>query len=235
MGRHAFDQCRRLEPTPPRSCYAFDMTKRPLRRFLARVFLRMTGWRADGVRPEAKQFVIIAAPHTTNWDFPYLLAFAALFEVRISWMAKHTFFRWPLGPFARALGGIPVRRHKREDLVTAMARTFDEHEELGLVVPAEGTRSHVEYWKSGFYHIARAAEVPIVMSYLDYTKKTGGFGPAFFPSGDVRKDMDAIRAFYHGKQGKFPALFGHVRLREEREEREEYNGNHSEPDPPFRG
>jgi len=202
------------------------MTKRPVRRFLARVFLRLTGWKADGFRPEAKQFVIIAAPHTSNWDFPYLLAFAALFEVGISWMAKHTFFRWPLGPFARALGGIPVQRHKREDLVTAMARTFDEHEELGLVVPAEGTRGHVEYWKSGFYHIARTANVPIVMSYLDYAKKTGGFGPAFFPSGDVQKDMDAIRAFYHGRQGKYPARFGHVRLREENE------GNLSEPDPP---
>jgi len=205
------------------------MKKRPVRRFLARVFLGMTGWKPDGVRPEAKKFVLIAAPHTSNWDFPYLLAFAAYFEVEISWLGKHTFFRWPLGPIARALGGIPVRRHKREDLVTAMARTFDDHEELGLTVPAEGTRRHVEYWKSGFYHIARTADVPIVMSYLDYAKKTGGFGPAFYPSGDVRKDMDTIRAFYAGRQGKYPELFGHVRLREEREEDA---GNLSELEPP---
>jgi 1-acyl-sn-glycerol-3-phosphate acyltransferase len=214
---------------PPHACYGLGMTKRPVRHFLARHFLEMTGWKSDGVRPEAKQFVIIAAPHTTNWDFPYLLAFAAIFDVEISWMAKHTVFRWPIGPFARALGGIPVRRNKREDLVTAMARSFDDREELGLVVPAEGTRSHVEYWKSGFYHIARTANVPIVMSYLDYEKKIGGFGPAFYPSGDVEKDMDAIRAFYHGKQGKYPALFGRIRLREEGDENEADAGNLSDP------
>lgn len=202
------------------------MSKRPVRRFLARLFLKMTGWKSEGVRPKEKQFVIIAAPHTTNWDFPYLLAYAEIFDVKISWMAKHTFFRWPIGPFARALGGISVRRNKREDLVTAMARSFDDHEELGLVVPVEGTRSHVEYWKSGFYHIARTAHVPIVMSYLDYEKKIGGFGPAFYPSGEVENDMDAIRAFYRGKQGKYPALFGHIRLLEEK------NRNHSEPTPP---
>jgi 1-acyl-sn-glycerol-3-phosphate acyltransferase len=202
------------------------MRKRPVRRFLARAFLKMTGWKTDGVRPDVNKYVLIAAPHTSNWDFPYLLAFAEYFDVRISWMGKHTFFRWPMSIGARALGGIPVQRHKREDLVTAMARGFDDHEELGLVVPAEGTRSHVEYWKSGFYHIARAAEVPIVMSYLDYSTKTGGFGPAFYPSGDVRKDMDAIRSFYAGRQGKFPALFGKIRLRDEEQ------GNLSESETP---
>ena len=191
------------------------MNNQPVRRFLARVFLRMTGWKPEGVRPKPKQFVLIAAPHTTNWDFPYLIAFAAYFEIEISWMGKHTLFRWPFGPIARALGGIPVRRHKHEDLVTSMARTFDDHEELVLVVPAEGTREHVEYWKSGFYHIARTANVPIVMSYLDYAKKTGGFGQAFFPSSDLKKDMDVIRAFYDGIQGKYPERFGHIRLREE--------------------
>jgi len=207
------------------------MTKRPVRRFLARAFLKLTGWKPDGARPEAKRFVLIAAPHTTNWDFPYLLAFAEYFEVNISWMGKHSLFRWPFGAIARAVGGIPVRRHKREDLVTSMARTFDDHEELGLVVPAEGTRRHVEYWKSGFYHIARTAKVPIVMSYLDYAKKTGGFGPALLPSNDVRKDMDAIRAFYEGRQGKYPALFGRIRLREEEEVKEEA-GNLLGPESP---
>jgi 1-acyl-sn-glycerol-3-phosphate acyltransferase len=191
------------------------MRKRPIRRFLARTLFYVTGWKPDGVRPEAKKYVLIAAPHTTNWDFIYLIAFAAFFEIEISWMGKHTLFRWPFGFLARALGGIPVRRNRSEKMVTAMARTFDEHEELGLVVPAEGTRSYVEYWKSGFYHIATTANVPIVMSYLDYTRKIGGFGPAFFPSGNLRQDMDAVRAFYQGRQGKHPELFGPIRLREE--------------------
>ncbi|HIF91741.1 MAG: 1-acyl-sn-glycerol-3-phosphate acyltransferase [Myxococcales bacterium] len=191
------------------------MRKRPVRRLLARILIAVTGWKPDGVRPEPKKFVLIAAPHTTNWDFIYLIAFAALFEIEISWMGKHTLFRWPFGFFARALGGVPVHRNRSEKMVTAMARTFDEHEELGLVVPAEGTRGYVEYWKSGFYHIAMTARVPIVMSYLDYTQKMGGFGPAFFPAGDPRQDMDTIRAFYEGRQGKHPELFGQIRLREE--------------------
>jgi 1-acyl-sn-glycerol-3-phosphate acyltransferase len=177
----------------------------------------MTGWKPDGVRPEARQYILIAAPHTTNWDFPYLIAYAAYFELQINWMGKHTLFNPPFGRIMRALGGIPVQRHKRENLVESLAALFREYEDLGLVVPAEGTRNHVDYWKSGFYHIARAAGVPIVMSYLDYTEKRGGFGPAFHPSGDISKDMDAVRAFYEGKQGKFPELFGQIRLREEEE------------------
>ncbi len=191
------------------------MPRRPIRRLLARIIISSTGWKPDGERPVAKKFVLIAAPHTTNWDFIYLLSFAALFDVEISWMGKHTLFRWPFGPFMRALGGVPVRRSKREKLVTAMARTFDDHEELGLVVPAEGTRGYVDYWKSGFYHIAMTADVPIVMSYLDYSKKIGGFGPAFFPKGNIEQDMDAIRTFYEGRKGKYPERFGRIRLREE--------------------
>jgi len=177
----------------------------------------MTGWTPDGDRPDVSRFVLIAAPHTTNWDFIYLIVFAAYYELQVSWMGKASLFRGPFGPVMRALGGIPVQRHKRENLVVSMARAFDDRPVLGLVVPAEGTRAHVDYWKSGFYHIARTANVPIIMSYLDYTKKTGGFGPAFFPSGDLGRDMDSVRKFYEGRQGKYPAHFGRIRLREEDE------------------
>ena len=191
------------------------MSKRPVRRFLARVFLAATGWKPEGVRPEVSRYVMIAAPHTSNWDFAYLLAFAEYFEIEISWVGKHTLFKPPLGFFMRAVGGLPVRRHKRENLVTSLARVFEEYEELGLAVPAEGTRGHVDHWKSGFYHIAREAEVPIIMSFLDYERKVGGFGPAFYPSGNLSEDMDAVRAFYADKKGKFPELFGTIRLLEE--------------------
>lgn len=193
------------------------MSKRPVRRFLARLLIAMTGWEPEGVRPEMDRFVLIAAPHTTNWDFLYLLAFAELFELKISFMAKHSLFRPPLGWFMRAVGGLPVERHKRGNLVATLAALFEEHDRLGLVVPAEGTRGHVDYWKSGFYHIARTADVPIVMSFLDYERKVGGFGPAIEATGDVVADMDAVRAFYADKKGKFPERFGHIRLREEDE------------------
>lgn len=193
------------------------MTKRPVRRLLARLLIALTGWKPEGLRPDAPRFVLIAAPHTSNWDFLYLLAFAELFDLRISFVAKHTLFKPPMGWFMRAVGGLPVRRHERANLVTALAALFGDHERLGLVIPAEGTRSHVDYWKSGFYHIARTAKVPIVMSFLDYDRRVGGFGPAFLPTDDLRRDMDAVRAFYDDKQGRFPERFGRVRLREEDE------------------
>ena len=191
------------------------MPKRRVRRWLARLFLSATGWQPEGERPAPARYVLIAAPHTTNWDFPYLLAFAEHFGLTISWLGKASLFRGPLVPLMRALGGIPIERSRSENRVAEMARVFSNRSALGLVVPAEATRSRAEYWKSGFYYIAMAAEVPVVMSYLDYTRKRGGFGPAFMPSGDIARDMDAVRAFYADKQGKYPEAFGPVRLREE--------------------
>ncbi|MBK7948740.1 MAG: 1-acyl-sn-glycerol-3-phosphate acyltransferase [Deltaproteobacteria bacterium] len=196
------------------------MSKRRIRRALARLFLAATGWKPEGDPPGPRRYVLIAAPHTTNWDFPYLLAFAEHFGMRISWLGKASLFRGPLGPIMRALGGIPIERSRSENRVAAMAKIFEEHDDLGLVVPAEATRGRTEFWKSGFYYIALTARVPIVMSFLDYTRKRGGIGPAFLPTGNVSRDMDAVRAFYADKQGKFPEAFGPVRLREESERSE---------------
>ena len=186
-----------------------------MRKLLARGFLRATGWRPEGAPPDHRRFVLIAAPHTSNWDLAYLLALAEIYDLRISFMMKHSVFRGPLGPLFRALGGIPIRRHLRENLVKQMVEAFAQRDELHLVVPAEATRSRVEVWKSGFYHIAREAQVPIVLGYLDYARRRGGFGPAFLPTGRVREDMDVVREFYADKTGRHPALFGEIRLREE--------------------
>ena len=186
-----------------------------MRKLLARGWLRLTGWAPDGERPTADRFVLIAAPHTSNWDLVYLLALAEVYDLRVSWMGKHTLFRPPFGALFRALGGIAIRRHERADRVGAMAKEFAERERFALVVPSEATRGWAPHWKSGFYHIARRAEVPIVMGFLDYRRRRGGFGPALLASGDVKRDMDAIRAFYADKVGKYPESFGPVRLREE--------------------
>ena len=182
---------------------------------IARAFLWATGWETEGERPRDRRFVLIAAPHTSNWDLAYLLALSELFGVRVSWMGKDTLFRGPLGWLMRRTGGIPVVRHKRGNLVAQAVQRFSEAEDFALVVPAEGTRGAVEYWKSGFYHIARGAEVPIVLGYLDYARRRGGFGPAIRATGDVKKDMDQIRAFYADKVGKHPDLFTEPRLKEE--------------------
>ena len=130
-------------------------------------------------------------------------------------MGKHTLFRGPPGAILRALGGVPIRRERREDVVDAMVRSFEEHGELALTVPAEGTRGYVAHWKSGFYHIARSADVPIVLSFLDYERKVGGFGPEIIPTGNVRADMKLIRDFYADMKGLYPEKFSPVRLPEE--------------------
>ena len=159
--------------------------------------------------------MLIAAPHTSNWDLVYLLALSEIFDVSISWMGKDAIFRPPFGWLMKRLGGIPVVRGKSTNLVFQAAQRFKDSDDLALVVPAEGTRGAVERWKSGFYHIARRADVPIVLGYLDYARKRGGFGPSLRATDDVRKDMDQIREFYADKVAKYPDQFVEPRLREE--------------------
>jgi len=191
-----------------------------LKKFLARIWLRVFGWTPVGARPTDARFVLIAAPHTSNWDLPHLIAFAWYYDIQIAWLGKRQIFRWPFGAFFRALGGIPVVRERRTNMVDAMAKTVVDLElegdrPLGMVIPVEGTRGWAPHWKSGFYHIARKSGVPIVLSYLDYAKGEGGFGPALHPTGDIASDMERIREFYEGRQGRHPELFGPVRLAEE--------------------
>lgn len=184
-------------------------------RLLAKAFLGATGWEPEGRSPASRRFVLIAAPHTSNWDLAYLLALSVVLGVKVHWMGKHQLFRGPMGSVMRRLGGVPVRRDRKNDLVKQMADFIRASDRIALTVPAEGTRGYVPYWRSGFYHIARAAEVPIVLGYLDYARKRGGFGPELVPTGNVREDMDEIRAFYADKQALYPDCFGAVRLKEE--------------------
>ena len=186
-------------------------------RSLGWILLKIGGWEVTGERPKARRMVVVAAPHTSNWDFVWVLAFATHYQLRISWLGKHTLFKFPFGGFMRWLGGIPVYRHARTNLVDELVTTYGEYDALALTIPPEGTRGQAEYWKSGFYHIARRAEVPILLSYLCYEKKIGGFGPEIWTSDDVRADMDKIREFYVGKVGKRAAHNSRIRLREEDE------------------
>ncbi len=186
-----------------------------IKRLIGETFLRAAGWKVTGERPTVDRYVIIAAPHTSNWDMPFMLAFAFIFDIPVRWMGKHTLFKPPFGPFFKRLGGMPIIRHRPGGVVGQMVEAFEANESLVLMVPAEGTRSHVDYWKSGFYHIARQADVPVVLSYLDFGNKEGGIGPALKMSGDIVADMDKIRAFYAGKTGLRPENVGVMRLREE--------------------
>ncbi len=184
-------------------------------RALCRAFLRLTGWKVVGGPPDAPKCVVIAAPHTSNWDLVFMLAMAGALGIRISWMGKDAIFRAPFGSIMRGLGGIPVRRHAAHNVVEQMVEAFAAADRLLLAIPAEGTRSRAEYWKSGFYHIARGANVPVVPSYLDYRRKVGGFAPPIMLTGEVTADMDRFRAVYASVEGKRAADQGPVRLREE--------------------
>jgi len=186
-------------------------------RSLGWILLKLGGWEVTGERPKARRMVVVAAPHTSNWDFVWVLAFATHYQLRISWLGKHTLFKAPFGGFMRWLGGIPVYRHAKTNLVEELVTTYGEYDALALTIPPEGTRGQAEYWKSGFYHIARRADVPILLSYLCYEQKIGGFGPEVWTSDDVRADMDKIREFYVGKVGKRAEQNSRIRLREEDE------------------
>lgn len=181
----------------------------------SRFFLWIMGWKPEGEKPKPAKFVLIAAPHTSNWDLVYMVAIAAALEVKISWIGKDTIFKPPWGPLARRFGGLSLKRDSQQNMVEQMVEAFAERDRLALTVPAEGTRGHVEHWRSGFYHIARLAQVPIVFGYLDYRTKRGGFGSGFIPTGDISRDMDIVREFYSEKTARYPENFGRIQLKGE--------------------
>jgi len=179
-------------------------------RLLSQVFLKLAGWQVLGaLPPEAQKSVLIAAPHTSNWDLPYTLMVAFVLRLNVHWMGKASIFNFPFGPLMRWLGGIAVDRSKSNNLVAASAQAIvDTQGPVQLIVPPEGTRAKARYWKTGFYYIAQSAQVPIVMAYMDYANKVSGLGPVFHPSGDLAADMHTIQAFYAPFKGKNPSQSG---------------------------
>jgi len=186
-----------------------------MKKLLGRIYLTCGGWRQIGEPPREAKCIIVAAPHTSGWDLPPLLGFAWVNGIKLSWMGKHTLFAGRWGWLLRWLGGIPIDRRSRNGVVAEMAAVFEGSDRLALAIPVEGTREYREYWKSGFYYIAKQTGVPIVLTVLDWSRKEGGFGPTIWPSDDLGADMDQVRAFYEGRRGKYDGQFSRVRLREE--------------------
>jgi 1-acyl-sn-glycerol-3-phosphate acyltransferase len=182
---------------------------------LGKAILEAAGWTIEGGAPRADKYVLIAAPHTSNWDFVYALACTSVLGLPLRFMAKDSLFRGPQGALFRALGGIAIDRSKANNVVDSMVQEFARVDRLTLLVPPEGTRKAGKYWKSGFYHIARGAGVPVALGFLDYPNKRVGIGPLLELSGDVKADMDQIRAFYADKGAKVTKYFTPPRLREE--------------------
>jgi 1-acyl-sn-glycerol-3-phosphate acyltransferase len=161
-------------------------------------------WTLAGDVPSERKFVLVGAPHTSNWDFVLGIVALCVKSLDASWMGKDSLFRGPKGALFRALGGIPVERSQHHHYVDAMVHEFSRRDRFVLLLSAEGTRSLTRCWKSGFYHIALGARVPICLGYLDYSRRRMGFGPLLWPTGNVREDMDLIRSFYADKTGKHP-------------------------------
>lgn len=176
----------------------------PCLRLIARGLLRLIGWRCVGTTPEKQHFVLIGAPHTSNWDFPLMLMAVLLLRLRLNWMGKDTLFRFPFGGLMRWLGGITIDRSRSHNMVGQIAQMYKSSEELVILIPPEGTRKKVEHWKTGFYHIANNAGVPILLGYIDCNTRQLGLADFFQPSGDIEADMVAIRSFYADKRGVRP-------------------------------
>lgn len=178
-----------------------------LKPFLSRIslfILRIFGWKVSGKAPDVPKYVMIAAPHTSNWDFVVCLLISFVLDIKIYVMAKKELMEWPCGSGFKWLGVIPVDRSGPNNTVAQAIQVFQESEKLIMVIPPSGTRKKVKKWKTGFYHIANGANVPIALGFLDYGRKTGGIGPLIRPTGDIDADMIEIRAFYADIVGKYP-------------------------------
>lgn len=198
-----------------------------MKKVVARFFLWLSRLTFVG-EPPKESCVLVAGPHTSNWDFLFMLSYAWVTDVPLRWLGKEELFKGPMGPIMRATGGIAVDRDHPGGLVEQMAERFRDGPRMGLVITPEGTRGKRDYWKSGFYRIARAADVPIVLGYIDWPNRTGGFGPTFKLTGDVHADMERIRDLYDNITGIRPQGQTSPRLREEDRSLDEGDGTYDD-------
>ncbi len=169
---------------------------------LCRICLKITGWQLQGQPPATPKYVMIGAPHTSNWDFPLALAIAFIYRIDMHWMGKDTLFKGWRGPIMRWLGGIPIDRRANNNVVVETIAAFNANDHLVVSITPESTRAKVDKWKTGFYYIALGANIPIALAFLDYQSRVGGFLSIFSPTGDAERDIAAMRACYAGISGK---------------------------------
>ncbi len=180
---------------------------------IATTILKIVGWQVSFSLPSRDKYVLIGAPHTSNWDFPLGLLGMCACGLRFNWVGKHTLFKGLLGPIMRAIGGIPVDRLGSIGFLKKVIDIFASRDQFVLVIAPEGTRSLTKQWKEGFYRIALAAGVPIALAYIDYPRKQIGIDRMFEPSGDIEADFMVLEEYYHDKVGKHPENQGPVRIK----------------------
>lgn len=191
-----------------------------LRKLIARMGLRLVRFRLEGSAPPIKNYVCLAAPHTSNLDGVIMVLFANSLGIKLSWMLKAEAYRFPFRWILNWLGAVPVARKAPQGLVGQLAERLEQADDMVLAIAPAGSRSKGTHWKSGFYHVARAANVPVVPAFLNYEKRTGGFGPVIELTGDVAGDMDRIREFYGDLKARYPDQLTPVRLRDEQRQLE---------------
>ena len=184
-------------PTDPNRRPA--LSSRMVQRILLGLY-RWKGWKIEGRRPDCEKFIILGAPHTSNWDFVFFLGAANQLGIKPSFMGKTSLFKWPMTNFMLDMGGVPVDRTKRGKYVDQVAAAFEASDELALVIAPEGSRTFKGAWRTGFYHIAMAAGVPIVPAWVNNKTMRGGMGEAMMPTGDYRADLAHLAAFYREKR-----------------------------------
>lgn len=185
---------------------------KPLRS-AARLMLKLMGWQLLELPEIPPKAVVIGYPHTSNWDFPLGLLGMAALALDVRWVGKDSLFAGWRGPLMRSLGGVPVNRRERSGFVERVANEFRHSARFHLAIAPEGTRSLAEGWKSGFYRIAQAAGVPVIVATLDYAKREVGLLACLTLSGDEAVDMARLASLYAGRSGKRPALASPIRLR----------------------
>ena len=176
----------------------------PFLRFLSNSIMRLVGWRVEGKLPDLPKFVLIAAPHSSNWDFLMFLGVVFHLRANVRFMGKAELFRNPFGWFFYYCGGIPVDRTKSQGLVEQMVNACQKSEKFILTIAPEGTRHHVTEWKMGFYHIARNAGIPIVLAVVDGKHKTMRVGQVFHPTENMDADIKAVQGYFEGMTGINP-------------------------------
>ncbi len=179
----------------------------PFLRWLSKKLLWIAGWKAVGDLPNLPKMIVVVAPHTSNWDFPVGLMVMLAKGWSLNWVGKHTLFKPPFGWIMHWLGGTGIDRRSSSNTVDSYVEHFKNSDEMSIVITPEGTRSPRSHWKSGFYHIAYGADVPIVLAFIDFKKREAGIGHYFKACGDIKKDMKLISEFYKDKGPKNPENF----------------------------
>lgn len=177
--------------------------------FIWKLLFKLAGWKVEGGIPEeARKCIVVAAPHTSNWDFFYARATAYILNIKVNYLIKNDWMVFPLSIFFKATGAIGVERKKKANgLVDDLVKKITAAEELAIIVAPEGTRKSVQKWKTGFYQLAVQANLPIALAYLDYAKKEAGIGPIIYPTGDYNQDMLQIQEFYRTITPKNPETY----------------------------